>query len=376
MVNFPRSEATGGTETLLLNVGPQHPSTHGVLHFMLEMAGETVVTAKPVIGYLHRGIEKLAENRTWQQVIVLTDRQDYVAQFSNEWAYCRAVERLAGIELPERAEWLRTLMGELNRITSHLIWYAGVTMDIGTLGTPFIYAWETRERIFDFFESVTGARMMPNWMRMGGVRTDIDPALLTDLRAFLERDFPKECDTYEALLTENEIVVSRMKGVGVYATEECIHLGITGPFLRASGLARDLRRDAPYGAYGKLDFEVCTDTVGDSLARCRVRLRELRESAKMCIQLIDGMPAGDIAVKVSKALRPPAGDCYVRTESPRGELGVFVASDGTTKPYRYRVRSPIFYGLSAMPRLLPGHLLADMLVIFGGIDTSMGEIDR
>jgi NADH-quinone oxidoreductase subunit D len=376
VVTFDHKGVTGGTETLMLNVGPQHPSTHGVLHFMLEMSGETVVGAKPVIGYLHRGIEKLAENRTWQQVIVLTDRQDYVAQYSNEWAYVRAVERLAGIEVPERAEWLRTLMAELNRITSHLIWYAGVTMDIGTLGTPFIYAWETREKIFDFCEAVTGARMMPNWMRIGGVRTDIDADLLVELRRFLEDDFPKECDTYEALLTGNEIVVSRMKGIGVYSAEECLHLGITGPFLRASGLARDLRRDAPYGAYGSLGFEVCTDEVGDSLARCRVRLRELRESAKMCIQLIDGLPEGEIGVKVSRVLKPPVGDCYVRTESPRGELGVFVASDGTTKPYRYRVRSPIFYNLSAMPKLLPGHLLADMLVIFGGIDTSMGEIDR
>jgi NADH-quinone oxidoreductase subunit D len=376
MVNFERRGASEGTETLLLNVGPQHPSTHGVLHFMLEMSGETVVTAKPVIGYLHRGIEKLAEHRTWQSLVPLTDRQDYVAQFSNEWAYVRAVERLAGVEVPEHAEWLRTLMGELNRITSHLIWYAGVTMDIGTLGTPFIYAWESRERLFDFFETVTGARMMPNWMRIGGVRTDVASELLTPLRDWLERDFPKECDTFEALLTGNEIVVSRMKGVGVFSTEEIRHLGITGPFLRASGLARDLRRDAPYGVYDLLDFEVCTDPVSDSLARCRVRLREIRESAKMCVQIIDGMPGGEISTKIPRAFKPPVGDCYVRTESPRGELGVFVASDGTTKPARYRVRSPIFYNLSAMPHMLPGHLLADMLVIFGGIDTSMGEIDR
>jgi NADH-quinone oxidoreductase subunit D len=376
MVTFDRRNTPGGTETLLLNVGPQHPSTHGVLHFMLEMSGERVVTAKPVIGYLHRGIEKLAENRTWQQVIVLTDRQDYVAQFSNEWAYCRAVERLAGIEVPEHAEWLRTLMAELNRITSHFMWYAGVTMDIGTLGTPFIYAWESRELIFDFFEAVTGGRMMPNWMRLGGVRTDIDPELLVPLRHWLEHGLPEECDVLEALLTGNEIAVARLKGVGVFSAGECTHLGITGPFARASNLARDLRRDAPYGAYDQLDFEVCTDTVGDSLARCRVRLREIRESAKMCQQLIDGMPGGEIATKVPRALKPPVGDVYVRTEAPRGELGVFVASDGTAKPYRYRVRSPIFYSLSAMPYLLPGHLLADMLVIFGGIDTSMGEIDR
>jgi NADH-quinone oxidoreductase subunit D len=376
VVNFPRQGVQGGTETMLLNVGPQHPSTHGVLHIMVELSGETVVSAKPVIGYLHRGIEKLAEGRTWQQCIVLTDRLDYVAQYSNEWAYVRAVERLAGIEVPERAEWLRTLMVELNRITSHLIWYSGVTMDIGTLGTPFIYSWVARERIFDFFESVSGGRMMPNWMRIGGVRTDIDAGALREMRDYLDTDFPKDIDDYEALLVGNEIVVSRMKGIGVLTADELVEWGVTGPALRASGLGRDLRRDDPYGAYDKLDWNVCTDEAGDSLARCNVRLAELRESAKMCVQLIDGMPGGEIATKVSRALRPPVGDVCVRTESPRGELGFLLASDGTTKPYRFRVRSPIFYNLSAMPHMLPGNLLADMLVIFGGIDTSMGEIDR
>jgi NADH-quinone oxidoreductase subunit D len=343
---------------------------------MVEMAGETVVTAKPVIGYLHRGIEKLAETRTWSQDIVLCDRLDYVAQYSNEWAYLRAVERLADIEVPERAEWLRTLMVELNRITSHLIWYAGVTMDIGALGTPFLYAWVARERIFDFFEKVTGARVMPNWMRLGGVYTDIDSADLTAMRDYLERDFLKDVDEYEALLVGNEIVMSRMKGIGVFTADELTEWGVTGPALRASGSERDLRRDIPYGVYDRLDFAVCTDEVGDSLARCRVRLAEIRESAKMCVQIIDGMPGGEIRSKVSRALKPPAGDVCVRTESPRGELGILVASDGTGKPLRFRVRSPIFYNLSAMPHMLPGHLLADMLVIFGGIDTSMGEIDR
>jgi NADH-quinone oxidoreductase subunit D len=376
MVNFARNGVEGATETMLLNIGPQHPSTHGVLHIMTEVAGETIVNAKPVIGYLHRGIEKLAEQRTWQQDIVLTDRLDYVAQWSNEWAYCRAVEKLAAIEVPERAEYLRTLLAELNRITSHLIWYAGVTMDIGALGTPFIYAWVAREKIFDFFESVSGGRMMPNWIRIGGVRTDIDADLLRDMRDFLANDFPRECDVYEALLTGNEIVVSRMKGVGVFTVDQLTEWGITGPALRASGSTIDLRRDTPYGVYDRLDFEVCSDDVGDSLARCRVRLRELRESAKMCIQIIDSLPEGEIQTKVSRALKPPAGDVCVRTEAPRGELGILLASDGTTKPLRFRVRSPIFYNLSAMPHMLPGHLLADMLVIFGGIDTSMGEIDR
>jgi NADH-quinone oxidoreductase subunit D len=376
MVTFPRVGADGSTETMLLNVGPQHPSTHGVLHMMVEMSGEKVVNAKPIIGYLHRGIEKLAEQRTWQQDMVLCDRLDYVAQFSNEWAYCRAVERLAGIEVPERAEWLRTFMVELNRITSHLIWYAGVTMDIGALGTPFIYAWVARERIFDFYEAVAGARVMPHWMRLGGVHTDIEADRLREMRDFLERDFPKEVDEYEALLVGNEIVQSRMKGVGTFTAEQLSEWGVTGPALRASGCPRDLRRDAPYGVYDQLDFRVCTDEVGDSLARCRVRLAETRESARMCVQMIDGMPGGEFRAKVSRALRPEPGDVCVRTESPRGELGILVASDGTTKPLRFRVRSPIFYNLSAMPHMLPGHLLADMLVIFGGIDTSMGEIDR
>jgi NADH-quinone oxidoreductase subunit D len=376
MVNFPRAGTSGSTETMLLNVGPQHPSTHGVLHMMVEMSGETVVTAKPVIGYLHRGIEKLAEGRTWAQDIVLCDRLDYVAQFSNEWAYCRAVEKLAGIEVPERAEWLRTLMVELNRITSHLIWYAGVTMDIGALGTPFIYAWVAREKIFDFYENVTGARVMPHYLRLGGVHTDIDAALLKDMRDFLERDFPAEVDEYEALLVGNEIVQSRMLGVGVFSVEQLTEWGVTGPALRASGSPRDLRKDTPYGVYDRLDFEVCTDDVGDSLARCRVRLAEIRQSARMCVQIIDNMPEGETRAKVSRVLKPEPGDVCVRTESPRGELGILVASDGTGKPLRFRVRSPIFYNLSAMPHMLPGHLLADMLVIFGGIDTSMGEIDR
>jgi len=376
MVNFPREGVAGSTETMLLNIGPQHPSTHGVLHIMAEIAGETIVGAKPIIGYLHRGIEKVAEQRTWQQDIVLLDRCDYVAQFSNEWVYVRAVERLAGIEIPERAEWLRTLMVELNRITSHLIWYAGVTMDIGALGTPFIYAWVARERIFDFFEAVTGARVMPNWMRIGGVHADITPELLKDMRDYLERDFPAEVDEYEALLVGNEIVQSRMRGVGTFTVEQLTEWGVTGPALRASGSDIDLRKAAPYGVYDKLDFKVCTDEVGDSLARCRVRLAEIRESARMCVQIIDGMPGGEIRAKVSRVLKPAPGDCLVRHESPRGEIGVLVASDGTSKPLRFRLRSPIFYNLSAMPHMLPGHLLADMLVIFGGIDTSMGEIDR
>jgi NADH-quinone oxidoreductase subunit D len=218
--------------------------------------------------------------------------------------------------------------------------------------------------------------MMPNWMRIGGVRTDIDRELLHDMRDFLANDFAKECDVYEALLTGNEIVVSRMKDVGVFTVDQLTEWGITGPALRASGSTIDLRRDKPYGVYDRLDFEVCSDKVGDSLARCRVRLREIRESAKMCVQIIDCLPEGEIQTKVSRALKPPVGDVCVRTESPRGELGILLASDGTTRPLRFRVRSPIFYNLSAMPHMLPGHLLADMLVIFGGIDTSMGEIDR
>jgi NADH-quinone oxidoreductase subunit D len=267
-------------------------------------------------------------------------------------------------------------MVELNRITSHLIWYAGVTMDIGALGTPFIYAWVARERIFDFYETVTGARVMPNYLRLGGVHTDIAPELLADMHDFLANDFPHEVDEYEALLVGNEIVQSRMVGVGTFTVDELVEWGVTGPALRASGSPRDLRRDAPYGVYDRLDWDVHTDDVGDSLARCRVRLAEIRESARMVVQCIERMPEGEVRSKVSRVLKPEPGDVCVRTESPRGELGILVASDGTGKPLRFRVRSPIFYNLSAMPHMLPGHLLADMLVIFGGIDTSMGEIDR
>jgi NADH-quinone oxidoreductase subunit D len=376
MVTFNRAEACSGTETVLLNIGPQHPSTHGVTHIMVELSGETVVAAKPILGYLHRGIEKLAEYRTYQQDIVYTDRLDYVSQIGNEWAYCRAVERLAGIEVPERAEWIRTLFCELNRITSHIMWYAGVTMDIGTMGTPFIYAFKARERIYDFFEAVTGARMMYNYLRFGGVRCDVAPELLEGIHDYLGGEFLELMDDLDALLLGNEIVQSRMRGIGAFSTEQLVEWGITGPFLRASGLAQDLRKDAPYGAYDKVEFEVPTSTVSDSFARCEVRMAEFRESARIARQVIERMPEGDISVKVSRMLKPDAGEVYVRTESPRGELGIYLVSDGSPKPYRFRVRSPIFYNISALPKMLPGWKLQDALVIFGGIDTSMGEIDR
>lgn len=376
MVTFNRAVMTEPTETVLLNIGPQHPSTHGVTHIMVELSGETVVAAKPVLGYLHRGIEKIAEHRTYGQIMVLADRLDYVAQFSNEWAYCRTVERLAGIEVPERAEWIRTLFAELNRITSHIMWYAGVTMDIGTMGTPFLYSFVIRERLFEFFEAVTGARMMVNYLRFGGVRCDVDASLMAGLHDYMTTEYPKIVDDLDALLLGNEIVQSRMKGIGAFSTEDMLEWGITGPFLRAGGLARDQRRDAPYGVYDKLDWEVPTETASDAYARCQVRMREFRESAKIVLQCIERMPEGDIRVKVPRMLKPPEGEVYVRTESPRGELGMYIVSDGSTKPYRFRVRSPIFYNFSAIPHMLPGWKLQDALVIFGGIDTSMGEIDR
>jgi NADH-quinone oxidoreductase subunit D len=374
-VKIRRTITSGPTETIILNMGPQHPSMHGVLHMMLELSGETVINATPVIGYLHRGIEKLAEHRTYSQVLVLTDRLDYVSQYSNEWAYCRAVEKLAGIEVPERAEWLRTLYAELVRITSHLLWWSSVGLDLGAW-TPFIYAFIERETLFDFYEETTGSRLMPNFLRFGGVREDVDPAALERLHDWFSTTYFKALDDYETLLSGNEIFQSRLMGLAPITTEQALDWGVTGPMLRATGLPRDLRKDAPYGVYDKLDWETCTDPAGDAWARYEVRVRELRVSGKMCMQAIEGMPGGEVRTKVPRVLKPPEGEVYVRTESTRGELGIYIVSDGTAKPYRFRVRSPAFLNLSALPAMVHNVKFGDFLAIFGGIDNVMAEIDR
>lgn len=375
MVEFRRIGTVGGTETILVNFGPQHPSTHGVLHVMAEISGEQVVAVKPIVGYLHRGIEKIAENRTYPQVQVLCDRMDYISAFATEMAYCRAVEKLAGIEVPERAEYIRTLFAELVRLASHLIWFGTYANDLGAW-TPLLYAMLDREYILDFFEETAGSRMMPNYFRFGGVREDLPEGLLEKVHRYIDEYFFKQLDDYEGLVTGNEIFVSRTKGINPITTEQAIEWGLTGPLLRATGAPRDLRKDDPYSIYDKLDFKVCVAEGGDCFARYRVRMDEMRESAKMILQVIDKMPEGEIRSKVPKVLKPPEGEAYVRTESPRGELGVYVVSDGTNKPYRVHFRSPAYINLSALPRLAIGWKVADMIAIIGSIDIVLGEVDR
>jgi NADH-quinone oxidoreductase subunit D len=378
VIDHPRvgqltSNAT--TESIVLNMGPQHPSMHGVMHMQLELAGETVLAARPIIGYLHRGIEKLAEHRTYAQCMVLVDRCDYVSQYCSEWGYCRAIERLADIEVPERAEWLRTMYAELVRITSHLMWWAGVGADLGGL-TPLLYMMLPRERIFDFFEATTGSRMMPNFLRFGGLKEDVDQAELDSLHAYLTGEFMTWMDDFEGLVNGNEIFLSRQTGLGVMTQEQALAWGATGPVLRATGLAYDLRKDTPYGVYDRIEWETKTDPRGDALARYLCRFREMRESGKMAIQCIEGMPSGEIRTKVPRVLKPPVGEVYTRHESTRGELGFYIVSDGSTKPYRFRLHSPAFMNVSLLPWILPGANINNFFAIFGGVDNVMAEIDR
>jgi NADH-quinone oxidoreductase subunit D len=370
-----RVATEGTTESIVLNMGPQHPSMHGVMHMQLELSGETVLAARPIIGYLHRGIEKLAEGRTYSQILVLVDRCDYVSQYCSEWGYCRAIEKLADIEVPERAEWLRTMYAELVRITSHLMWWAGVAADLGGL-TPLLYMMLPRERIFDFFEATAGSRMMPNFLRFGGLKEDVDPAQLESLHAYLTGEFMSLMDEFEDLVNGNEIFISRQTGLGVMTQEQALAWGATGPVLRATGLAHDLRKDPGYGMYDRIEWETKTDTRGDAMARYLCRFLEMRESGKMAAQCIERMPEGDTRTKVPKVLKPPAGEIYMRHESPRGDLGFYIVSDGSTKPYRFRIHSPAFMNASVLPWILPGANINNFFAIFGGVDNVMAEIDR
>lgn len=375
MVEFRRIGTTGTTESIIINMGPQHPSTHGVLHVVAEISGEQVLAAQPIIGYLHRGIEKLSEYRTYSQILVFCDRMDYVGGFSTELAYCRAVEKLAGIEVPKRGDYIRALFAELVRITSHLIWVGTYGLDLGAW-TPLIYTFVERETIQDFFEEAAGSRMMPNYFRFGGVKEDLPDGLLDKMYRFFDEQFFKAVDDYEALLTANEIFITRTKGIGSISTKQALEWGVTGPMLRATGAPRDLRKDDPYSVYSQLDFKVCTAEGGDCFSRYRVRMDEIRESARMVMMLIEKMPEGEFRTKLPKTLKPPEGEVYMRTESPRGELGVYVVSDGTGKPYRLHFRSPAYANLSALPRMAPGWKLADLIAIVGSIDVVLGEIDR
>jgi NADH-quinone oxidoreductase subunit D len=363
------------TSELVLNMGPQHPSTHGVLRLVLRLDGERVVETSVVIGYLHRGIEKLCESREWSQIVLITDRMDYVAAASNNLGYCETVEKLMALEVPARARWIRTLLAELQRIASHCLWLGTHALDIGAM-TVFLYAFRERELVLDLFEEYCGARLTYNAMRIGGLPLDLPPGWDAKVRAFCDI-LDGKVEEYETLLTHNRIWRERTLGVGAISGDDAVALGLSGPPLRASGVARDIRKAEPYAAYAELEFDVPIGVAGDTYDRYLVRMEELRQSTRIIRQVLDGLPEGPIVGKVPRVIKPPAGETYHAIESPKGEIGYFIVSDGkSSTPYRFRVRPPSFCNLQALPGLVKGHLIADVVAIIGSIDIVLGEVDR
>jgi len=388
------------TRELTLNMGPQHPATHGVLRLVLELDGETIVKCTPHIGYLHRGVEKLSEHSTYFQIIPLTDRLDYISSMANNIGYCIAVERLFGIEVPERAQYIRTIVGEMTRIANHLLWLATHALDIGAM-TVFLYCFREREKILDLFERLCGARLTVSYPRIGGVRNDVDGKWLEDLYSFTE-EFPGRIKQYETLIDRNRIWLRRTKGVGVISAEEAINWGLSGPALRGSGVPYDVRKFMPYGVYDKVNWEVPTGKNGDVYDRYRVRMEEFRQSNSIIRQCIEKIPAGPIMANAPKFILPPKdkvltdmehlihqfvlitkgpqtapeGEIYSAIEAPKGELGFYIVSDGKGKPYRMRIRAPSFVHISALPKLCEGGLVADVIANIGSIDIVLGECDR
>ena len=385
--------------TMILNMGPQHPSTHGVLRLLLEIDGEHVVRMMPDIGYLHTGIEKTCEAKFYQQVVPLTDRIDYLCPLTNNLAYVLAVEKLLGMEIPPRAQWMRVLLNELTRINSHLVWLGTHAMDIGAM-TVMLYCFREREDILRLFEMVSGQRMMTSYFRIGGLALDAPIGFFDKVRAFV-KSFPARVDEYENLLTANPIWVERTKGVAHISREHALQFGLTGPSARASGVDWDHRRDIPYSGYEHFKFKVPVSNDGDVFARYIVRVQELRESNEIARQALEGMPSGPIKADAPKIVLPdrekmktqmealiyhfkivtegftvPAGEVYQAIESPRGEMGYYVVSDGSPKPYRVHMRSPSYASLQALNRMCEGRLIADVVAAIGSIDIVLGEIDR
>jgi len=384
---------------MILNMGPQHPSTHGVLRVILEIDGENVVRLMPDIGFLHTGIEKTCEAKFYQQVVPLTDRIDYLCPLTNNLCYVLAVEKLLGLEIPPKAQWLRVLLNELTRINSHLVWLGTHAMDIGAL-TVFLYCFREREEILRMFEMVSGQRMMTSYFRVGGIALEPPLGFFDRVRDFAGY-FPEKIDEYENLLTGNPIWMMRTKGVARISAEDAIALGATGPTLRASGVDIDLRRDLPYSGYENFKFKVPVSQEGDVFARYICRVQELRESVEIVRQALDGMPEGAIKADAPHVVLPdrekmktqmesliyhfkiitegfavPAGEVYQAVESPRGEMGYYIVSDGTAKPYRVHMRSACFANLQTLQKMCEGRLLADVVAAIGSIDIVLGEIDR
>jgi NADH-quinone oxidoreductase subunit D len=392
-------QAQSGPRRMVLNMGPQHPSTHGVLRLVVELDGETVTKCWPDIGYLHTGIEKEFEVKTYQQAVTLTDRVDYLAPLSMNLGYCLAVEKLLGMEIPPQAQWMRVMLTELTRLNSHLVWLGTHALDIGAMSV-FLYCFREREDILRIFEMFSGQRMMTSYIRIGGLALEPPRGWARRVKTFID-GFPGKVDEYEDLLTNNRIWTGRTRGVGYFSLEDMIDLGITGPMLRAAGLKTDARKDEPYSSYEKFDFEVPTRTESDVYARYLVRLQEMRQSTKIVRQAMDGMPSGDWKAAdqhvvlpdrekmktqmealiyhfkiVTEGFRVPEGEVYQVIESPRGELGFYVVSDGTTKPYRVHMRTPSFGNLQGTPRMVEGTLIADMIASIGSMDFVLGDTDR
>jgi NADH-quinone oxidoreductase subunit D len=402
-------------DLMVLNMGPQHPSTHGVLRLLLTLDGEEVVDCRPIVGYLHTGIEKNTEYRTWQQAVTFVTRADYLSPFFNELAFCLAAERLLGIEVPPRARAIRVLVCELNRIASHLVWLATTGLELGAISI-MVYGFRERERLLDIFEMVSGLRMNHAYLRIGGLAMDLPGGAEETMRGYM-KELPQRFDEYEDILTGNPIWQERNRGVGILSAEDCRRIGVTGPLLRAAGVAHDLRKLEPYSGYEQYEFEVPTRTEADCFARYEIRLAEMRESVKIVEQVLDSLSGGPVMIEdpklrwpahlevgpdgignsegyvrhimedsmealinhfkiVTQGIRVPAGEVYTSVESPRGELGYYVVSDGGIRPYRVRVRDPSFCNIPALPHMVRGRLVADVIASVASIDPVMGGIDR
>ena len=372
----------GDDQTMIMNMGPQHPSTHGVLRLMLEMEGETVLRTKPVIGYLHTGMEKTGEDLTFLQGPTNVTRMDYASPLFSELAFSLTTEKLLGIEVPPRAVWIPMLMSELNRLSSHLLFMATNGMDLGAV-SMMIYGWREREETLRVLERITGLRMNHNYIRPGGVAADLPDGWRDDVLHLLDL-IPPRLEEYDTLMTGQPIWRERLQGVGVITTEECLALGTTGPILRSTGYAWDLRRDLPYLAYDEVDFDVVIGTYGDCFDRYAIRLNEIRESIRITHQVLDKVPPGDYRIQapihhfriVTGGFKVAEGEAHAAVESPRGELGCYIVSDGSSKPYRMHIRGPSFVNLQTLPHMMRGGLLADAVAIISSVDPIMGEVDR
>ncbi len=367
--------ALGDQDTYYLNMGPQHPSMHGVLRLVLKLRGEEILEAEPVIGYAHRAQEKMAENRNYLMFLPQSSRIDYLSGMIYNLAYCQAIEKMLSLEVPERARYVRVIASELNRISSHLLWFGTFLLDLGGI-TPFLYCFDDREEILTILDRVTGSRLTYSYGRFGGVTLDIDDTFIAQTRAFLVR-LRERLPTYMALVSDNVIFQERTRGVGVISQDICRDYGITGPMLRASGVPYDVRKAEPYGVYDRFDFEVPTRTAGDCYARFLVRVAEMEQSARIIEQALEALPDGPIMpAKPKKKFKPPAGETYFNVESARGAFGMYIVSDGTDTPFKHKLRTPSFANLAAMPDVLRNTMIADTITIVGSIDIIMPEIDR